>query len=277
MIDKRLGYVAAIALCAAAATAYVIAPRDSISLALGMGRTSLPPNEQQLVPATYRTEEGAAIGADWFRPNRCSYGNGLLAVSLGGTKVTISPLDVDHIDLAWNETWTQDTAREVVLHKTSGCGERPVIARTLATKPLGSFQNGIVLWTAHAKKRDVETYVSKLTEIRTGAQCYVEQGLRLCADPTAENRDGGAAFYAFTDDASKLLPSGAPWNLRCQAATGKFDPNSPRPLVNVECQLADIAPSGYNYMAKIYDRTMIGGYRFGELNNEIRARLESFR
>lgn len=277
MIDKRLGYVAAIALCAAAATAYVISPRDSISLALGMGRASLPANEQLLVPAALRTADGAGIGGEWFNPSRCTYGNGLLAVSIGGTKITISPLDVDRLDLAWNDTWTQDTHRDVVLHKASGCGDRPVVARALTTKPLGSFQNGVMLWAATAKKRDVETYVAKLAEIRTGTQCYVDQGLRLCDDPTVEDQDDGASFYAFTDDPSKVLPSGAPWNLRCHAANGRFSPASPQPLSNVECQIADLTTSGYNYMAKVYDRTMMNAYRFATLNTEIRARLDSMR
>jgi hypothetical protein len=277
MIDQRLGYVAAIALAAAAATGYILAPRDSISLALGMGRTSLPVEDQLKIPARYHSDNGVAIGAGWFQANRCTYGNGMLALKLGDTKLTISPYDVDRIELDWSQTWTQDRSADVILHKTSGCGDRPVVARTLATKAMGTFDNGIILWAANMSKRDVETYVSKLADIRTGAQCYVEQGLRLCDDPTVEDTDGGASFYAFIDDPERKLASGAPWNLRCHAQRGVFNPSKPGPLTNVECQIADISATGYNYMAKVYDSSMMNAYRFTQLNTDMKTRLETLR
>lgn len=277
MIDKRLGYVAAISLTAAAATAIVLTPRDSISLALGMNRASLPADEQIAVPAAYRSEVDAGIAAEWFRPNRCSYGNGLLTVALGSARVSISPLDVERVQMRWSETWTQDHSGDVILHKASGCADRPLEAQALLTKPLGSFDNGIQLWPAKASKREIDSYVSQLADLRTGLACYVDQGLRLCQDPSATDRDSGASFYVFTDDAARVLPSGAPWNLRCHAATGRFDVAHPTPLSDVECQIADLATTGFNYAAKVYDGAMMNSQRFNRLNTEMRDRLATLR
>lgn len=273
MIDKRLGYIAVIALTAAGLTALVLAPRDSVSLALGMGRTALPVDQQITVTALGHSDAGVAIDAGWFDASRCKTGNGMVSVKIGDGSFALSRYDVAQIDLDWRETWSQAHTQSVVLHRESGCAEKPIVARSLRTVSQGSFPEGMVVWPSKTTKRENSAYVDKIKDLKNSAECYADRDVRICRDPEAPDDMSGVGFYAFVDDAD--LPSGAPANLRCRAEAGRVDHDAPQPLRGLTCQIADIDPDGFSFSTQVKSASMFNAYQFKQWMREIRQNLSN--
>ncbi len=274
MIDRRLAYISAIAFAAAGATSLVMMPQDSISLALGMGRSALAPDQKIDVPVLSKGDVAAGIGGGWFDPRRCRQAsNGMIRMEIGGRPFSVSPYDVAQIDLAWDETWTQSHDGPVVLHRESGCPERPLVARSLRTVAQGSFNEGVMVWPTKTTKREYNDYVERLDSIRVAENCYTERDVRICRDPDAKPTETGGGFYAFPE--APAFSSGAPVNVRCHAAGGHLDRNRPEPLRDVSCQIADLSPDGYVFSAVVRNGTMFDQYQAKQWIKESQQSLKN--
>jgi hypothetical protein len=197
----------------------------------------------------------------------------LVNVEIGTRTFSVSPYDLAQVDLDWNETWSQSHDGPIVLHRESGCPERPLVARSFKTTAQGSFEQGVMVWPTKTTKREFSDYVDRLGTIRAGGQCYTERDVRICRDPDATASDTGGGFYAFPDEPD--FASGAPVNVRCLANGGRIDPERPEPPRDIRCQIADLDPNGFVFSAVVQDRTMFDQYRVKQWIKEARQSLKT--